>query len=216
MKTKIVIADDHAMLRAGLKLLLQSKADYEVVGEAADGQQAIALFEQLRPDILILDISLPLVDGIQVLKILKASFPEARVIVLTMHEEEDYIKSVMQAGAAGYIPKTAVDDELFSALEIVSKGRVYLSQQEAKMLIGRPDKRLNRPGPLVNLSSREQEVFRLLIHGYSMADIARLLSLSPKTVNTHKERILTKLNMTKKSELVEYAIKSGLIQPINC
>lgn len=132
---QIMLVDDHALLRSGLKLLLQKKPPFKVVGEAANGIEALRLYEDLRPHLLILDISLPRLDGIQVLREIKLRHEEAKVIVLTMHEDEDYITSIMQAGASGYIPKAAVDEELYTAIDSVMNGYMYLRPKETKTLI---------------------------------------------------------------------------------
>lgn len=212
---RIMLADDHALLRSGLKLLLQKKPCCEVVGEAADGIEALRLYQILLPDILILDITLPRLDGIQVLTEIRLRYPNAKVIVLTMHEDEDYIKSIMHAGALGYIPKAAVDEELYTAIDTVMAGYVYLRPQETHALISTMFKKTPRnsesQNPYMILSPREREVLRFLARGYSLSEIAKELTLSIKTVDTHKSRIMNKLNVSRKSELVEYAMKYKLL-----
>lgn len=214
-KLKVLLADDHKLLRSGLKLLLQRNPGMQVVGEAADGEQTIQLFEQLQPDILLLDLSMPAMDGIECLKEIKSRYPEAKVIVVTMHEDENYIKRAMEAGASAYVPKSAADTDLLKAIEAVQAGGIYLSQQDSNLLLHvllhREQETIDKKAPYVLLSPREREVLRLVAHGYSLAEVAEKLSLSIRTVDTYKIRLMDKLKATKKSELVSYALKYGLL-----
>ncbi len=216
-KLRVLLADDHKLLRDGLKMLFQRKANMQIVGEAADGEQTIQLFEQLRPDILLLDLSMPNMDGIECLQEIKSRYPEAKVIALTMHEDKNYIKRVMQAGACGYVHKSAADTDLFKAIEAVQAGEIYLSQQDSKLLLHvllNPEPAVVDPNaPYVLLSPREREVLRLVAYGYSLAEVAERLSLSVKTVETYKLRLMEKVKATKRSELVSYALKYGLLAP---
>ncbi len=214
-KLKVLLADDHKLLRSGLKLLLQRNPGIQVVGEAADGEQTIQLFEQLQPDILLLDLSMPAMDGIECLKEIKSRYPESKVIVVTMHEDENYIKRAMEAGASAYVPKSAADTDLLKAIKAVQAGGIYLSQQDSNLLLHvllhREQETIDKKAPYVLLSPREREVLRLVAHGYSLAEIAEKLSLSIRTVDTYKIRLMDKLKATKKSELVSYALKYGLL-----
>ena len=214
-KLTVLLADDHKLLRSGLKLLLQRNPDFSVVGEAADGEQTLQLFQQLEPDILLLDLSMPKMDGLECLREIKSRYPAAKVIVLTMHEDENYIKQAMQAGAAAYVHKSAADTDLFKAIAAVQAGELYLSQQDSNLLLHVLLKQdpapVDNQAPYVLLSPREREVLRLIAHGYSMAEVAERLSLSIKTVDTYKTRLMEKLGTTKKSELVSYALKYGLL-----
>jgi DNA-binding NarL/FixJ family response regulator len=214
-KLNVLLADDHKLLRTGLKLLLQRNPDLTVVGEAADGEQTLQLFQQLEPDLLLLDLSMPKMDGLDCLREIKSRWPEAKVIVLTMHEDENYIKQAMQAGAAAYVHKSAADTDLFKAIEAVQAGQLYLSQQDSNLLLHVLLKQdpapVDNQAPYVLLSPREREVLRLIAHGYSMAEVAEKLSLSIKTVDTYKTRLMEKLGTTRKSELVSYALKYGLL-----
>ena len=214
-KLKVLLADDHKLLRAGLKLLLQRNPDFAVVGEAADGEQTLQLFQQLEPDLLLLDLSMPKMDGLDCLREIKSRWPGAKVIVLTMHEDENYIKQAMQAGAAAYVHKSAADTDLFKAIDAVQAGQLYLSQQDSNLLLHVLLKQdpapVDNQAPYVLLSPREREVLRLIAHGYSMAEVAERLSLSIKTVDTYKTRLMEKLGTTRKSELVSYALKYGLL-----
>jgi len=209
-----MLVDDHALMRAGLKLLLQKRPSLKVVGEASDGLEALQLYGILRPDILILDISLPRMDGIQVLTEVKLRYEQAKVIVLTMHEDEDYITSIMNAGASGYVPKAAVDEELYNAIDSVMDGYIYLRPKEISTMLKKMQNETDSRNPYVILSPREREVLQLLVQGFSLSEIARELTISIKTVDTHKTRMLNKLNLSKKSELVQYAIKYNLINMI--
>ncbi|CAH8773016.1 response regulator [Paenibacillus dendritiformis] len=213
---KIMIVDDHALLRAGLKLLLHKKPSFQVVGEAADGVEALRLYEEVQPHLLLLDISMPRLDGIQVLAEIKQRHEQAKVIVLTMHEDEDYITSIMRAGASGYIPKAAVDEELYTAIDSVMSGYVYLRPQETRILLSSMLKKTPHEAeagdPYRLLSPREIEVLRFLARGYTLVETARELMVSIKTVDTHKTRMMNKLNVTRRSQLVEYAMKHHLLQ----
>lgn len=214
-KIKVVIADDHAVLRAGLSMLLSSDPTIQVVGEAADGIEAINLLEDLKPDILILDLSMPNMGGIECLKEIKSREINCKVVVLTMYEDERYITEVMRAGACGYVEKRAVDTELFLAIKTVYKGQLYLSSGNSQKLMSAlltgpgliPDER----DPYTVLSAREREVLKYIVRGYSMSEIAEKLMLSVKTIDTYKTRLMDKLNYSKKSELVDYAIKYSLL-----
>ena len=214
-KLTVLLADDHKLLRSGLKLLLQRNPDLLVVGEAADGEETLRLFGQLEPDILLLDLSMPNMDGMECLREIKSRRPDAKVIVLTMHEDENYIRQAMQAGASAYVQKSAADTDLFKAIEAVQAGELYLSQQDSKLLLhvllSREQETVDKQAPYVLLSPREREVLRLIAHGYSLAEVAERLSLSIKTVDTYKVRLMEKLAATKKSELVSYAPKYGLL-----
>ncbi|MDM5152701.1 response regulator transcription factor [Bacillus sp. DX1.1] len=210
----IMLVDDHALMRSGLKLLLQKRPSLKVVGEASDGLEALRLYDILRPDILILDISLPRLDGIQVLTKIKLRYEQAKVIVLTMHEDEDYITLIMNAGASGYVPKAAVDEELYTAIDSVMDGYLYLRPKEISTMLKRLQNETESRNPYVILSPREREVLQFLVKGFSLSEIAQELTISIKTVDTHKTRMLNKLNLSKKSELVQYAIKYNLINMI--
>jgi DNA-binding NarL/FixJ family response regulator len=214
-KTTILLADDHKLLRAGQKLLLQRHPELEIVGEAADGEQTLRLYEQLQPELLLLDLSMPAMDGMNCLKEIKSRYPKAKVIVLTMHEDENYIKEAMQAGASAYVHKSAADTDLFKAIAAVQEGGLYLSQQNADLLLHlllKPEKEpVDGNSPFILLSPRERDVLRLLAHGYSLTEVGEALSLSVKTVDTYKVRMMEKLKATKKSELVDYALKYGLL-----
>lgn len=214
-KIRIILADDHRLLRSGLKLLLGRSAKIEFIGEASDGETTLRLFEELRPDILLLDLSMPKMGGMDCLKEIKSRYPGAKIIVLTMHDDEEYIKEAMKAGAAGYVHKGAVDTELFKAIDQVAKGQLYLSPRESQTLLStllKTDQAaLDEQDPYVLLSVREREVLKRIVYGYSLSEIAGELSISIKTVETYKVRVMEKLKVSKKSALVEYALRYGLL-----
>ena len=206
-----MLADDHALLIAGLKLLLKKRPSFKVIGEAANGREAIKLYDTLQPDILILDISMPHLDGVQVLTEIKSRHKQAKIIVLTMHEDDDYVSLVMKAGASGYIPKAAVDEELYTAIDTVVAGHTYLRPKEIDSVIKRMRNATDTQNPFIILSPREREVLQFLAKGFSLTETAEELMISVKTVDTHKTRIMNKLNLSKRYELVEYAMKYNLI-----
>lgn len=210
-KITIMLVDDHAILISGLKLLLQKRTSYQVVGVSDDGYKALELYDKLEPDILILDISLPGMDGLQVLKSIRARYEHAKVIVLTMYEDEEYVSLIMEAGASGYVPKVAVDEELYSAIDIVMDGYIYLRPKEMTSMLKNKQSEEKFHKMYSTLSPREQEILQLIVKGHSLTEIAGKLLISIKTVDTHKTRIFNKLNLTKKSELVEFVIKHNLI-----
>lgn len=170
-----------------------------MVGVADDGYKAIELYNELKPDILILDISLPGMDGLQVLKNIKAQHEHAKVIILTMYEDEEYVSLIMNAGASGYVPKVAVDEELYSAIETVMDGYIYLRPKEMTSMMKNKQKEENVHKMYSTLSLREREVLQLIVKGYSLTEIAGELLISIKTVDTHKTRIFNKLNISKKA-----------------
>lgn len=210
-KISIMLVDDHAILISGLKLLLQKRSSYQVVGVAEDGYKAIELYDKLKPDILLLDISLPGMDGLQVLKKIKLRYEQAKVIILTMYEDEEYVSLIMKAGASGYVPKVAVDEELYSAIDAVMEGYIYLRPKEMTTILKnkQSEEKINKM--YATLSLREQEVLQWIVKGYTLTEIAGELLISIKTVDTYKTRIFNKLNLTKKSELVEFVTKHNLI-----
>lgn len=218
MALKILLVDDHKLVRAGLKLLIENDASLEVVGEASDGSQALQEIAEKKPDVTILDIAMPEMDGIQCIKEIKNRGLRTKIIVLTMYEDENYIKEVMLAGADAYIKKSAVDSELFKAISHVVKGEVYLNPADSRSLISVLRVGQDKPDdtdPYLLLSPREREVLKLHVRGLSMREIGEKLAVSVKTADTYKTRVMEKLNFTKKSELIDYALKYGLLSDKN-
>ncbi|GBG56399.1 response regulator transcription factor [bacterium BFN5] len=214
-KIRIIIADDHAVLRSGLKALLSYTPQFDVIGEAGDGLTAIKMVEENNPDILILDLSMPGMNGVECIKEIRSRGLSCRILVLTMYDDEEYIKEVMRSGADGYVLKKSADTELIEGIIKIYSGKKYLNETISQTLI---DSLLrtatNEPegtNPYILLSIREREVLRFLAKGHTNSEIADMLSLSPKTVDTYRSRIMSKLNLRKKSELVNYAMQHKLI-----
>ncbi|MBC8015828.1 MAG: response regulator transcription factor [Sporomusaceae bacterium] len=213
-KIKIILADDHSVLRIGLKLLLNNEADFTVLAEASDGEEVLGLLQSILPDVLIIDLSMPNMGGLECIKEIKSRGYDIKILVLTMYDDEHYIKEVMLSGALGYVEKHALDTELFIAVKTVASGQRYLNSHNAQILLNSlltdtPKEKSNNPYTL--LSSREREVLKLIVRGHSMSQIGEILCLSVKTVDTYKTRMMEKLCCTKKSQLVEYALKYGLL-----
>ncbi len=209
---RVLIVDDHAILREGLKALLKSEPDIEVVGEASTGREAIKLIRQLHPDVVLMDISMPDMTGLEATQIIKKGYPEVKVIALTVHESEIYLKRMMQVGADGYVVKRAAAQELTEAIRRVVRGGVYIHPDIAKPLVSE----LTRAQPAKKeqkeqLSEREWQVLRLIALGYTNKQIADRLALSVKTVETYRARIARKLGLRTRAELVKYALKHGLL-----
>lgn len=211
-KTKIILADDHAILRTGLKLMLSLDSSIDVIGEVSSGEELLNLLEEVKADVLILDLSLPGMNGIDVIYEIKNRGFIINILVLTMHTEEQYIKAVINAGALGFVNKSAFDTELLSAVKTVAEGKIYLNSNHALLMVNTLlNNNSQECDPYELLSSREREVMHLLVHGYSLVEIGRLLCLSIKTIDTYKTRIMTKLGITKKNELVQYALDHGML-----
>jgi two-component system response regulator NreC len=209
-KTRIVLADDHLVLRSGLKMLLNAQEDLLVVGEATNGQEALAIVREQSPDLLILDLTMPKTDGLQVLTQVKRAHPDVRVLILTMHEEEGYLRRALESGAAGYCPKSAADAELISAIRAVMRGNVYIHPSHAKILLDKMIAPASESGvSAVELSERERAVLKLVALGNTNQEISEQLSLSVKTVETYRARGMEKLGLTSRAALVRYAIQEG-------
>ena len=211
---RVVLADDHAVVRAGLRAVLGAAPDIEVVGEAKDGRDAVALTERLRPEVTIMDLTMGEMDGTQATKEIVARGLATRVLVLTMHAEEDYLIPVLEAGAAGYLVKSAADRELVDAVRAVARGDVYMRPSAARVLA----RNLTKKDPAAaereryeRLTERERDVLRLTAQGYSAPEIGEQLFISPKTVDTYKQRIQEKLGLAHRPEYVQFAFKLGLL-----
>lgn len=208
-RIRIHIADDHAVLRAGLRLLIQSQGDMEVIGESGDAEQTLQQLANLPPDVLTLDLSMPGGGGIELLKKLTKSNPSLRVVVLTMHDEPEYFRAAMAAGAAGYVVKKSADTELLSAIRTVAQGRTYTNCELAPHGDKSPDKSL--ANQLKELSQREREVLQFVAQGHTNQAIADRLSLSVKTVESYRARLMTKLSLHSRADLMQFALESGLL-----
>lgn len=210
-KIRVLLADDHAVLREGLRTLLSLQEDIDVVGEAENGQTAVELAKQLRPDVIVMDIAMPAMDGLAATRMLKQECPDLRVLILSQHDNREYVFSVLQGGAAGYVLKKSGGAEVVNAIRSVFAEGAYLPPGIAREVmdryIQRPAEETGRP----HLTEREKEVLRLIAEGKSNKDIAELLCLSVKTVMAHRTNIMEKLDIHSSTELVKYAIRQGIV-----
>ncbi len=214
MKTKILIADDHQLFREGLVNLLSESSDIEIIGEAENGEVAIALVEKLKPDIVIMDIGMPIINGIEATTILKSKYPELKIIALSMHSEKTYVKEILEAGASGYFLKSCTYHSFIEGIQAVQSGKMYLSDTITEILVqDYLDKgdvvKAHLPDEV--LTAREKEILILFASGKSTKDIADQLFVSIKTVGTHRRNILDKLELKTTADLVRYSIKNKLI-----
>lgn len=214
-RIRVVLADDHSIFRSGLKALLSMEADLEVVGEAADGEGAIARCLELKPDVLVLDLMMPGVPGLQALPEISAGCPDCKVVILTMLPEDQYLAQVLKSGGSGYVPKSAADQELIEAIRTVHRGRIYLRPQDLQLLLSdylRAGDGAHPADDTAQLSSREKEVLGLSARGYSSREIGDRLFISPKTVDTYRQRAMEKLGLERRSDLIAFAISRGLLE----
>ncbi|MHB0868580.1 MAG: response regulator [Chloroflexota bacterium] len=214
-KTSVFLADDHAVLRAGLKMLIDAQPDLQVVGEAEDGEEAIERITSLKPDLALMDVNMPRLDGLEALRRIKAACPQVRVLVLSMYDDEGYLRRALENGASGYILKKAADSELMAALRAVARGEVYVYPSLTHLLVNRYlGREESRPSlAVVELSERELEVVRLLAEGHTSEQVGQRLALSAKTVDTYKARVMEKLGLRSRVDLVRYALRHGLLTP---
>jgi two-component system response regulator NreC len=215
MKIRLYLVDDHQVVRTGLRMLLDNEEDVHIVGEAGTAREAIEAVEKLKPDVILMDIGLPDMSGIEATQKIKSAHPEMAVVALTIHEDEEYFFRMLDAGASGYVPKRAAPEELLTAIRSAAKGEVYLYPSMAKLLVKdylAQEHTLDGASSLDGLTDREQEVLKHLVEGENNEDIARILVISPKTVARHRENIMHKLNLHTRSELVRYAIRKGIIK----
>ena len=213
MAVRILIADDHGVLRAGLRLLLKTEPSFEVVGEAASGEEALRVAVETRPDVVLLDVSMPGVGGLEATKMLKEKMPRARVLVLTVHEDGALLREAIGAGASGYIVKRAVESELIQAIHAVLRGELYVHSAVARALL--PDRSGNgvtRRGKPDALTRRETTIATLLARGYTNRQIAEELGLSVRTAEAHRANIMLKLGLKSRVELVRWAVRQRLIE----
>ena len=212
---RLLLVDDHPIVRSGLRMLSQSEPDMQVVGEADSGAEAISAVLELHPDVVIMDVAMPGMGGIEATQQIKTLCPETAVLALTMHEDEQYFFAMLRAGAAGYIPKRAAPDDLVSAIRVVAEGNVFLHSTLARFLMKdiAEQKHTASEDEGDGLTAREVEVLTLIAEGRTSREIAEELVISAKTVDRHRENIMNKLDLHSRVELVKYAIKRGLIQP---
>lgn len=215
MKTlRVLIVDDHSVVRVGLRTLLESEPDLTVVGQAGNGVEAVAAAQQLRPDVVVMDISMPQMDGLEATRRIRALCPSTHVLILTVHAQERYLFPVLKAGASGYVLKSTVDTELVNAIRTVAQGGAFLYPSATRLVLEDYLARV-QSGPeqdaYERLSEREREVLKLIALGHSAPDIADKLSLSPKSVETYRTRIMEKLGLDSRPALVKYALARGLL-----
>jgi len=207
---RLLLVDDHAIVRAGLRMLFQAEADMQIVGEAGSGAEAVVAVRALKPDVVIMDVAMPGMNGIEATRQIKEAHPGTAVLALTMHEDEQYFFAMINAGAAGYIPKRAAPDDLVAAIRAVAQGHAFLHASLARFLMGEAAARRDpQDAPL--LTPRESQVLALIAEGYTSREIAEELVLSAKTVERHRENIMSKLDVHNRVELVRYALERGLL-----
>lgn len=215
-KIRILIVDDHAVLRAGLRMLLNAEPDFQVVGEASSASEALSQLESLKPDVVLIDISMPETNVLAMLPELQESSPDSRYLILTMHNDESYLRMALSAGASGYVLKQAANNELLSAIRVVHQGGTYLHRDHKAILFAtgsaEPETVLEDDG-YERLSPREREILRMIAMGYSNRRAAEELYLSEKTIETYKSRLMVKLNLHSRVEIVRFALRRGLIKP---
>ena len=214
---RIVLADDHAVLRAGLKSLLSAEADLEVVGEAGDGSMCVNLVADLNPDVVVMDINMPVCSGLEALPMIRERAPDCKVLVLTMYDDPGYLRTILESGGAGFLLKQSAAEELLTAIRAVHEGGVYVSPRHTKLLL---EDTLDTPQEPTDqkherydsLSEREAEIFELTALGHSNTEIADMLYLSVKTVETYKARLMQKLGVHSRADLVRYALELGILE----
>lgn len=213
---RLLLVDDHEVVRRGLRMLLENEADLAIEGEAGNGEEALELVEKLKPDVVIMDITLPDMSGIDATRRIKAAYPDVAVVSLTIHEDQQYFFEMLQAGAAGYVPKRAAPDDLITAIRAAHRGETYIYPSLARHLVhdflGRNGEEQTKE-TIGSLTPREQEVLALLAEGQTNEQIAGKLTISAHTVARHRENLMGKLGLHSRSELVKYAIRKGLIKP---
>ena len=212
----LLLVDDHQVVRTGLRMLLEGQPDMKIVGEADSGLQALEMARELSPNVIVMDLTLPDISGIEATKLIKEELPDIAIVALTIHEDEQYFFEMLQAGASGYVPKRAAPEDLITSIRAAFAGEIYIYPSLAKALVadflGRPPQG-NEKVSLDGLTSREQEVLSLLAEGLSNDEIGETLQISRHTVARHRENLMRKLELHSRSELVKYAIRKGLIAP---
>jgi two-component system, NarL family, response regulator NreC len=209
-RIRILLADDHAVVRQGFKMILGAQPDMEIVGEAANGREAVELAEQLKPDIVVMDVAMPELNGIEATRRLVGALPHARVIALSMHKDSVYVREILRAGARGYLLKDSGAEDLVRAIRAVAGGESWLSPAVSNAVLD--DYRRHVTNPIDLLTSREREVLQMLAEGKTNKEVAVVLNLSVYTVDAHRGRIMEKLNLHSINELVRFAVRNGLIE----
>lgn len=212
-KLRIFLADDHTVVREGLKRLIEVETDMEVIGEAADGLEAVTRATEMKPDVLVIDISMPELNGAQAARRIKQTHPGIGVLALTVHEDKSYLRELLEAGASGYVLKRAAGDELIHAIRAVSAGGVYVDPHIAAKLVNTFVQPYSRPGGTGELSERESTVLRLIAQGHSNKEIAAQLDVSVKTIETYKARSMEKLGLRSRVDIIRVAGERGWLRP---
>ena len=211
----VLLVDDHAMFRAGIRALLEAEGHVEVVGEGSSGDEAVDLVRALKPDVVVMDLSMPGSNGLEATRRIAALELDTNVLVLTVHAEEEYLVPVVEAGASGYLTKTSADTDLLEAIRVVARGQVFLPPKATTLLLKQyKASEADGEAGLRDLSTREQEVLALTAEGFSSREIGKKLFISPKTVDTYRSRIMDKLGLSHRSELVRFALKVGLLKEV--
>ena len=214
-KIRVLIADDHAILRDGMRLLLGSQPDIEVVGEAGNGRDAYFLVEEIRPDVVLMDIGMPVLNGLDATQQIKRAFPDVKVLILTQHDNDEYVYRILHAGAQGYVLKRSAGAELVSAIRGVDRGNAFIYPSMSKGLLSDYLRRAEagqEKASYDGLTERERQILKMIADGCTNQQIAQLLCLSVKTVQAHRGHLMEKLNMHDRTELVKYAIRKGIIK----
>jgi two-component system response regulator NreC len=211
---RILLVDDHAVLRSGLKALLNSEDDMVVVGEASTGEEGIEKAKHLKPSVIVMDLSMPGMGGMEAMRQITALGLGSRILVLTMHAEEEYLLAVLEAGGSGYVRKTSADQELSHAIRTVARDEVFLYPSAAKLLLQgfKTKAEPHGPDPLEKLTDRERDVLQQTVQGFSSSEIGEKLFISPKTVDTYRSRVMEKLGLHHRSQLVKFALETGLLK----
>ena len=210
-RIKILVVDDHGIMRDSIRALLELYDNIEIVGEASNGKEAVEKAIELRPDVILMDIVLPGMDGIEATRRIKKKIPKTEVLVLTQYEDRDYVLSAIKAGADGYVPKRAASSELVSAINAVHKGHTFLYPSAVKVLTQDYFQRVEKEEPYDKLTAREREILKLIADGHTSREIAEMLSISLKTVLVHRDKIMQKLDLHNRNELIKYALRKGIL-----